>query len=244
MQAIFKREFRAYFKSPIGYIFLGAFIFYASLMFVMINLNAQSTALTGFFSNISLIFVFIIPIITMRLFSEERKSKTDQLLLTAPVKVSGIVLGKFFAAAAVLLISVVATMFFILIMKMYGSPAVGEAVVGYFGLFLIGLLFISIGMFMSSLTESQVVSAVSTLAILFFLWFLANLNMNFSSILQGGWAWLGKVLDWLLDFLSINKRYYDFSIGTLNFVPIFYFVSLTALFNLLTIRMVEKRRWR
>ncbi|MBE7022272.1 MAG: ABC transporter [Ruminococcaceae bacterium] len=244
MTAIYKRELRSYFKNPVGYIFLSAFIFFASLMFVFINLNSQQTSLSGFFSNVSLIFVFVIPVLTMRLFSEERKSKTDQLLLTAPVRVTDIVFGKFLAAATVLLIGVVATMLFIPIMERYGTPDVTESLVGYFGLLLMGLLFVSLGMFMSSITESQVIAAVSTLVIIFFLWFIGGLSLQFSEMLTGWLSWLGKFLDWLLDFISINNRFYDFTLGTLNLVPVFYFVSLTGLFVFLTIRVIERRRWK
>lgn len=243
MKAIYKRELKSYFKSPTGYIFLGIFIFFASLMFVFINLSSQTASMSGFFQNISMIFVFVIPVLTMRTMSEERKSKTDQLLLTAPVKITDIILGKFFAAATVLLIGFIAIMGYILILNLYGTPAVGEIMVGYFGLFLMGLLYVSIGIFMSSLTESQVIAAVSTFGILFFIWFLSLIRLSFTSVLTGGLAWLGSILDWILDFISVNRRFYDFTIGTLNFVPVFYFVSLTALFNFLSVQVVEKRRF-
>lgn len=244
MKAIYKRELKSYFKSPIGYIFLGAFVFFASLMFVFINLSSQTASMSGFFQNISMIFIFVIPILTMRTMSEERKSKTDQLLLTSPVKITDIVLGKFFAAATVLAVAFAAIMCYVLILKLYGSPAVGEIMVGYFGLFLVGLLYIAIGIFMSSLTESQVIAAVSTFGVLFFIWFLGMISLSFSSILTGGFSWLGKILDAFLGFLSVNSRFYDFTVGTLNFVPVFYFVSLTLLFNFLSVQVVEKRRFK
>lgn len=244
MKAIFKRELKAYFRSPIGFVFLAAFFFYASLMFMFMTLNRQTTLMKYFFDNISMIFIFVIPILTMRTFAEERKSKTDQLLLTAPVKVTSIVLGKFLAAACVLLIAVVATMFYMLVLNRYGEPVFSEIFIGYLGLFLMGVFFISIGLFLSSLTQSQVIAAVSTLAIVFFLWFSSSLNFGFSNMLTGAFGWLGVTLDWLVDFLAINNRFADFTLGVLNFVPVFYFVSLTALFLLLTVRVIEKRRWK
>ncbi len=244
MKAIFLRELKSYFRSPIGYIFLGAFIFFASLMFVLMNLLAQTAAMSVFFQNIGMIFVFVIPILTMRTISEERKSKTDQLLLTSPIKIADIVLGKFLAAATVLLIGVLATCGYILILKMYGTPAVGEILVGFLGLFLVGLLYVAVGIFMSSLTESQIIAAVTTFGVLFFIWFLGLINLSFSSVLTGAMSWLGKSLDWILSFISVNQRFYDFTVGTLNFVPVFYFVSLTALFNFLSIQVVEKRRFK
>ena len=244
MIAILKREFRAYFSTPIGYIFLAAFIFFSSLFFVFINMNALQTSMTNYFSNVSLMFVFVIPILTMRLFSEERKSKTDQLLLTAPVRVHEIVLGKYLASVSLLLIGVLITVLFLPIMSFYGTPDVAECLIGYLGIFLLGLFFVALGMFLSAITESQVIAAVSTLAIIFFLWFLGGMNIQFTEILSGAFEWLGKVLDWLLNFISINNRLYDFTLGTLNVVPVFYFLSLAVLFIFLTISVIERRRWK
>ncbi len=244
MTAIYKRELKAYFKTPVGYIFLSAFIFFASLMFMFINMASMQTSMSPFFSNITLIFVFVIPVLTMRLFSEERKSKTDQLLLTAPVRVTDIVFGKFLAAGTVLLIGVAASMLFVPIMELYGTPVIAETLIGYLGLLLMGLFFVSLGMFMSSITESQVIAAVSTLAIIFFLWFLGGLSIQFSEVFSGVMRYVGIALDKLLSFISINQRLYDFTLGTLNIVPVFYFVSLTGLFIFLTIQVIERRRWK
>ena len=244
MKAILKREFKSYFRSPIGFVFLAVFFAYSSLMFVFNNLLTQQTLMKPFFAEISMIFIFVIPILTMRSFAEERKSKTDQLLLTAPVKVTDIVLGKFFAAAGVLLLAVVATMFYVLVLNSYGEPVFSEIFIGYLGLFLMGAFFISLGIFLSSLTQSQVISAVSTLAIIFFLWFTSSLSIKFANMMDGAFHWLGIFLDWLINFLAINNRFADFTLGVLNFVPVFYFVSLTALFLLLTVRVIEKRRWK
>ena len=244
MKAIYNRELRAYFRTPVGYIFLSVFIFFAALMFFFSNLMTGQTNMSAFFANVGLVFVFVIPILTMRLFSEERKSKTDQLLLTAPVRVTDIVLGKFCAAATVLAMGVGATMLFIPIMELYGTPAVAETLIGYVGLFLMGLFFVSLGMFMSSITESQVIAAVSTLAIIFFLWFLGQLDLAFTEIFTGTLSWLGKGLDAFLNFISVNNRLYDFTLGTLSAVPLFYFLSLTFLFVFLTVQVVESRRWK
>lgn len=244
MKAIYKRELKAYFKTPVGYIFLSAFIFFASLMFVLINMQGQNTNMSAFFSNVSLVFVFVIPVLTMRLFSEERKIKTDQLLITAPVRITDIVFGKFLAAASVLAIGVLATMLFVPIMEIYGTPMIPQTVIGYLGIFLMGLFFVALGMFMSSVTESQVIAAVSTLAIIFFLWVFGGLSFRFSEILTGAFGFLGKALDWLMNFISIQNRLYDFTLGTLNVVPVFYFVSLAGLFIFLTIQVIERRRWK
>lgn len=248
MQAIYKRELRAYFKSPLGYIFLFAYFFVASAMFVAINLFlTQRTTMTAFFSYVSLVFIFTIPVLTMRLFAEERKSKTDQLLLTSPVRIIDIVLGKFLAASTVLLIGVAASTVYIPVMELYGTPAVAECLIGYLGLFLMGLFFVAFGMFMSSLTESPVIAAISTSVVILFLWLLGLMglaDLQLVRVMPLSLTWLGAALDWLLNFVSITSRLTDFTIGTLNVVPVFYFVSLTALFLFLTVRIIERRRWK
>lgn len=244
MGAIFKREFKMYFKSPIGYIFLGFFVLLASLLFVIMTLGYKTTSLSNFFDFIGVIFIPLIPILTMRLFSEERKLKTDQLLMTSPVKVSEIVLGKFFAATCVLLIACVGIGLYLFILTLYGSPAISEIVIGYFGLFLMGMLFVSIGMYMSSLTESQVIAAISTLAVLIMVWLIAMFNIDFSGIFKGNFASLEKLLNWFVKFLSVTAKFDNFKRGIFNVVPVFYFISLTALFNVLTITNIDKRRWR
>jgi ABC-2 type transport system permease protein len=244
MGAIFKREFRAYFKSPIGYIFLGFFVLLASLIFVMMTLSFKTTTLSYFFDYIGIVFIPLIPILTMRMFSEERKTKTDQLLLTAPVKVSEIVFGKFFAAVCVLLIACAGVSFYISILKLYGSPAVSENIIGYFGLFLMGMLFVSFGMYMSSLTESQVIAAISTLAVLIVVWLVAIFPVDFTGLFKGSLTGTEKFMNRAVNFIAATKRFDDFKRGIFNVVPVFYYISLTALFNVLTIRNIDKRRWR
>ncbi|MBR7163571.1 MAG: ABC transporter permease subunit [Clostridia bacterium] len=244
MKAIYKRELRAYFKTPLGYIFLFAYLLITSAVFTLCNLLTQQTSMVFFFSYVNLVFIFVIPVLTMRLFAEERKNKTDQLLLTAPVRIVDIVLGKFLAASTVLLIGVAATTLYIPIMELYGTPAIAESMIGYLGLFLTGLLFIALGMFMSSITESQVIAAISTSVIILFLWLLGDVNIQFTEVLTGALAWLGSALDWLMNFISITNRLYDFALGTLNLVPVFYFVSLAGLFLFLTVQVIERRRWK
>lgn len=244
MKAIYKRELKAYFNTPLGYIFLFAYLLITSAVFALCNLLTQQTSMVSFFSYVNLVFIFVIPVLTMRLFSEERKSKTDQLLLTAPVRITDIVLGKFFAASTVLLIGVGITTLYIPIMELYGTPVVAESLIGYLGLFLMGLFFVALGMFMSSITESQVIAAISTSAVILFLWLLGGVNIQFTEVLTGAMAWLGKALDWFLNFISITNRLYDFTLGTLNLVPVFYFVSLAGLFVFLTVLVIERRRWK
>lgn len=244
MKAIFKREINAYFKSPVGYVFVGLYLAFSALMFMMNNVLFGTSYMTGYFSYMCYIFIVIVPVLTMKMFSEERKLKTDQLLLTAPVKVFDIVLGKFLSAFLVLAISVGITLLYFVFLKFYGNPAVIQSLIGYLGILLYGAMLISIGMFISTLTQNQIISAISTLAILGVLSFIEGFTLDFTGFFNGNLLFIGKFLNGAVDFLAINVRFYDFAKGILNFVPLVYFLSITALFILLTARVIERRRWR
>lgn len=244
MKAIFKRELESYFKSPLGYLFLGLFLAFSSLVFLSSNVVMGTAIMTNYFQSVCYIFVVAVPLLTMKMFSEERKLKTDQLLLTAPVKVTEIVLGKFLSGLAVLGIGVAITLLYLLFVNIYGSPVVAQSLVGYVGIMLYGGMLIAMGMFISALTQSQVIAAVSTLALVGVLSFIGMLSVDFSSLFNGAFAFVGKFLNGAQNFLDINARFADFAAGTLNIVPLFYFVSITALFILLTVSVIERRRWR
>ncbi len=244
MKAIFKREFNAYFKSPLGYIFIGLFVSFASLMFMANTVSFGTSDMTNYFGYICYIFIVAVPLLTMKMFSEERKLKTDQLWLTAPVKVSQVVLGKFLSALAVLGVAVGITLIFLIFLGLYGNPAVIQSLVGYVGIILYGAMLIAMGMLISSLTQNQVISAVLTLALVGLLSFIESMGFDFTGLFDGTFAFLGTALNGLVEFLNINGRFVDFAKGTLNFVPIIYFVSITALFVMLTVCVIERRRWR
>lgn len=244
MKAIFKREFESYFKSPLGYIFLALFLAFSALVFFSTNISYGTTIMTNYFMSICYIFVVVVPLLTMKLFSEERKMKTDQLLLTSPVKVIEIVMGKFLSGIAVLGIAVGSTLLYLLFMRLYGNPAVMQSLVGYFGIMLYGAMLTAMGMFISSLTQSQVVSAIATLALVGLLTFVGGIRVDFTTLFTGVFSFLGTFLNGALEFIDINTRFSDFASGTLNIVPLVYFLSITALFILLTVRVIERRRWR
>lgn len=162
MLAIYKRELRSYFNTPIGYIFVGAFLGISGVFFALFNLFGQSPDFKGTLSNITFVFLLTVPILTMRLLSEERNKKTDQLLLTSPLSLSGIVMGKYFAAVTVFLLSLLVTALYPLAMSMYGTLAGWEIFGSYVGFFLMGCSFIAVGLFISSLTENQLIAAIIT----------------------------------------------------------------------------------
>lgn len=233
MGAIFKREIRSYFLSPLGYIFMGAFILISGILFVLTNILQQSSNYNNVLGSLIYLFMLLVPILTMRLLSEERKSKTDQLLLTSPVSILSIVLGKFFAAAVVFLATLVVTFVFPAVLFAYGTPSLAKIVGGYVGFFFMGCCFISIGLFISSLTENQVTAAVVTYAVLLVVWILDSVvtSINNQAIV--------KIIQWL----SLINRYQNFSLGIFSFSPIIYYISFSGVFIFLTMRAIEKRRW-
>ena len=169
MKAIFKKEFRSYFLSPIGYVFVAIFFFVASLFFVINNIFGGYGDINAVFSSMTMIFLFLTPVITMRSMAEEKNSKTDQLLLTAPVSVVSIVTGKLLAAMSVLAIAMATTVIYPIILLNFTTPAWGKFFGNYVGFFLMGTAFVSIGIYISALTENQIIAAVSTFGVLFLL---------------------------------------------------------------------------
>ncbi|MEG1686245.1 MAG: ABC transporter permease subunit [Angelakisella sp.] len=232
MLAIIKREMRSYFSSPIGYVYIAVFFFFAGFYFFGTAVAGNSTDLSYVFSALFSICVFLIPILTMRLLSEDRKNKTDQLLLTSPVSLFSLVMGKYLSAAAVFLIGTAQTLVFALVIELF-STANWAMVFGHFiGISLLGLALIAIGMFISSVTENQVIAAVGGFAAGLALMMVDGL----ASMTTG---WVSK----LIVALSFNGHYLKFTQGLLDFADIIFFVSVAAVFIFFTIRVFERRRW-
>ena len=232
MKAIFKREMLAYFTSPIGFIFVGVFMALSGIFFGMYMFVGHIADINGILPMCQMVLVLIMPIITMRLLSEERANKTDQLLLTAPVKISSIVLGKFFAAYAIFLIAVATTLFYAVIAAIFGSIVFGEVILTYIAYLLLGALLIAIGLFISSLTESQIVAAVATYGVVLLLFFSSAITTN------------NHMIDAVLKYLNISVWANDFYRGVLAPKGAVYYLSFTVLFLILTVRSVESRRWK
>ena len=172
MSAIFKRDLRAYFKSPLGYVYLAAFLLVLNIYFYIMNVYSGSCDLQSIFSFIVTMCVFLIPILTMRTFSEDYKQKTDQLLFTAPVRLSGIVMGKFFAALVVFLIGVCITLVYVVIVSTWGVLEFATVLGNYVAICATAMAFISIGVFISSLTQNQLVACITTVAVFLGLYLL------------------------------------------------------------------------
>jgi len=166
MSAIFKKEMRAYFTSMTGYIFLGFFIMITAIFYTLYCVMSLSGEYTAVLSSGILIFLLLVPTITMRLVAEETRQKTDQLLYTSPVTVRDIVLGKYFAAIVLLFIGLLITALFPYMLSKYGEVPAAEIFGAFIAFYLIGICFIAVGLFISSLTENQIISAVATFGVL------------------------------------------------------------------------------
>lgn len=233
MSAIFRRELGAFFTSGIAYVFLAVFYLLAGLFFYMYTLSSSTTDMSGMFSMLFAVIIFLIPILTMKSFSEEKKQKTEQGLLTAPVGLGGIVLGKYFATILMYIFGVSIVLIYALIISYFGSVDCGILFSNYLALILLGAAFIAIGMFISSLTENQVVAAVGGICSLLFLC-LVDILTNYISI------------DFITDFLnsiSFYNKYYEFTCGIFNLSSVLFYISTAVIFNFLTVRVFEKRRW-
>lgn len=235
MKAIIKREIRTYFTSVIGWIFLAAFLFVFNLYFWAYNLNMAYAYISYALSGSAIIFLLIIPILTMRSMAEDRKTKTDQLLYTAPLSVPRIVFGKFLAMVAVFSIAIGIVCICPLIMNTFGSVPFGESYTAILGVWLYGLLAISIGLFLSAVTESQVIAAVLSFAVLFLGYMMDGI---ISSITTSE-----NVLTKILGCLAIARPLDNFNTGVMDITGIVYYVTGTALFLFLTCQVVQKFRW-
>ena len=233
MKAIFKKEFRNYFMSPIGYIFVAVFTFLASMFFSSGILMSQKADITIMFSDINLIYLFLAALLTMRLLSEEKNKKTDQLLLSSPVSVTEIVLGKYLAAMAVFGVTILISLVYPAIMFKFGNPSLSEVIGSYIGFILLWGAFISVGVFISSLTESAVISAILTLVINILILYMGN----FASLIQV--QWIANLFN-KLAFINATESFAQQQFSIPNIV---YFLSIIAIFLFLSVRSLEKRRW-
>lgn len=233
MIAIFKKEMSSYFNSIVGYIFIAVLYLFSGIFFWATSLFSDSASLNGVFANLLMITVFLMPILTMRLISEEKRAKTDQALFTAPISSWSIVLGKYFSALAVYTVGIGITLVYGIIIAYYTVPNWIEIIGNFVGLFLMGAALIAVGIFLSSLTESQVVSAISSYAVSLLILLMDGLAGFFTD----------KTLHEIISYLSFSKHYKSFTLGLINIADIVFFLSVCLLFLFLTTRVLEKKRW-
>lgn len=233
MGAIFRRELRGYFTSPVGYIFLGVFYAVSGFFFYSSSISAGSTDLSQLFIMLYFALLLLVPILTMRSFSEEKKQKTEQCILTAPVSLFGIVLGKFLGAFVVYLIGISCTAVYAVVVSFFATPDWNVVLGNILGLVLLGASFIALGILVSSLTENQMVSAIVSMVLILALYIL-QVVANYVSV-----EWISK----FLSSVAFSYRYQTFTSGILDLSNVLFFVSAVVIFMFLTVRVLEKRRW-
>lgn len=233
MLTIMRREFNSYFSSPIGFIYLAVFYILSGFFFFSSTLLYNTTDMSSLFSSLYTIIMFLIPILTMRLLSEEKKQKTDQLLITSPVSLFSLIMGKYLSALLVFSTGIAVTILYAIVLASF-TPIEWAVFLGHLiGLFLLGMALIAIGMFLSAITESQVIAAVSGFAVMLVLMMIDPLAEYFKT----------PIISSALSGLSFNSRYNSFTLGIIDFSNVLFFLSVAAVFIFFTIRVFEKRRW-
>ena len=224
MSAIYKRELNAYFTSPIAYVVYAVAALFGGMFFMGTVLTPDTTDMT---------YVFLNMILTMRLFSEEKNKKTEQGLLTAPVNLFQIVMGKYLAAVTVYAIMLVLFVIYGIIISFFAAPSWITIISNIIGLLLFGMALISIGTFVSSLTESQIVAAIISIGVGLLISYMDSLassvNVDF--------------IKTILSAISFTTPYQNFAVGIIKLSDVVFFLSVPVLFNFLTVRVLERRRW-
>ncbi|MCL1855748.1 MAG: ABC transporter permease subunit [Clostridia bacterium] len=233
MRAVLKREFKAYFFSPLGYVVIAVMYFFTAYYFFTYNLYGNTTDTSTLFSMLFSAAMFLAPVLTMRLLSEERRAGTERTLLTAPVSRRSIVLGKYAAALLVYLFAISGTLVMALVLQCYSQPDWPVVFGNFIGLFVLGASLIAICLFVSAFTESQVIAAVGGFGVSLFL------------ILADALAYVvqSRVLRLWLMRLSFSDRYRGFTMGVVDVSDLCFFVSVAGLFLALTVVALERRRW-
>jgi len=232
MRAIFKREMQGYFYTPVGYVFLGVFLTVSSVLFYLSIMSQRSGDLPAFIGQMSYLWMLLSPVLTMRLLAEERQKKTDQLLMTSPVSLPGIVLGKYLAAVAVLMAAAVLTLLYVLIVGIYGRIYPAELAVNYLGFILQGCAFVALDLFLSGCAATPVTAAVLAFGANFLLWILDLLETAVRV------NWISEVLR----FMSLYSRNESFLMGQLSIAGIIYDLSFIAVFLALTVFRLDRKR--
>ena len=249
--AIARKELRSYFTSPIGYIAVGVFAllygyFYVAMLDYFVRQSMQAGQFGGpqtmnvnqmmirpLLQNVTILLLFVMPMITMRAYAEEKRSGTIELLLTSPLSDAEIILGKFLGALLLWCVMLAVSLLHLALLYAYGRPEWKPIVTAYLGLVLMGGCFISVGLFISSLTKNQIVAAVVTFAVFLFLWIITWIG-SFS----------GPTVDKATQYLSIVDQFDDFAKGVIDTSHLIYYVSFIGFGLFLTAKSVDSERWR
>jgi len=271
MIAVYKRELRSYLTSMIGYLFIFFILLLTGIYFSAYQLGAAYPRFEYTLSALTFVFLISVPILTMRVLAEERKQKTDQLLLTAPVSIEKIVFGKYFALVTIFAIPMLIMCLYPLLMTKFGTVSLGAAYTAILGFFLLGCANLAIGVFISSLTESQVIAAVLTFVILFAFYMMNGISSFFSEgalstcvtfgllILAAAICVVGEIalvivyvvnssffsggIQKILDIFNLSSHFDNFANAIFDVKGVLYFVSVIAVCLFLTVQSIAKRRW-
>ena len=224
MWAVLKKEFKTYFLSPIGYVFIGLFLAMFSILFYITTIyQGMTTFQYVFYYSAMYTVVFIVPLLTMRMFAEERKNGTEQLLITSPRSMIAITLGKFLAAVLVIVITELLTLIYLGILCYFKIPDLGVVAVSMLGFLLLTMAYISFGMLVSSLTENQIIAAIVTIAAFVLTWLAPNLSLSLISI-------------------SLIEQFYPFVTGVIPIAETINLLSMTVMFVVITMIIMKRRK--
>ena len=223
MLSVIKKEFKTYFCSPVGYVFIGLFLIMFSIFFYVDVFNYQSTNFEYIFYSGATILTFIVPILTMRTIAEERKTGTEQLLLTSPISITKVVLGKFIAATLIVIITEACTALYFGILCYFGKPHITTALVTLLGFLLLAMSYISFGILASSITENQIIAGVITIGFFILTWFLPQFSSIFTNF-------------------SLINMFSKFPQGQINIADTVMFITFTIMCLLLTIIFMQRRK--
>jgi ABC-2 type transport system permease protein len=251
--AIARKELKGYFSSPIGYALVGlwAFLFgwfYINILAYFIRQSMQMAAMGGqataninqdmirpLLYNVTILVLFMMPGVTMRTYSEEKRSGTIELLLTSPVTDFQIIMGKFLGAMALYGVMLLVTLIHVGLLFVYGNPEWKPIVVAYLGLVLLGACFISLGLFISSLTKNQVIAFMATFSVFLFLWVISWISTS---------SWASPAVSSVASYLSIVDHFDDFGKGVIDTTHVVYYLSFITFGLFLTAKSVDSERWR
>ncbi len=228
------KEFRSHLTSPMAYVVVGIFLLLTGFFFTnyLTSTSLADTSIRGFVEPGAVLLLLFAAVLTMRLMAEEKKLGTWELLLTAPVRDTEVVLGKFLGTLGILAAMLVLTMYYPLLLLIFGDPDIGPIITSYIGLFLLGSAALAIGLFASSLTANQIVAAVVSGAILFALWFVGMAA-----------SYVSPAIGRLISYVSLSTYFPSFIVGVIDTRAVVFYLSVTALFLFLTIRSLETGRW-
>lgn len=234
MKAVFKREFKSYFHSMLGYLFIGLFIYFCASNFIDGPILTQYADPFYTFRAANMLFVFLVPILTMRTFAEERSKKTDQLLLCSPVSITKIVLGKYLGSLAIFGIALLISLVFPITLSFFAEVSPREVLASYIGIILLWSAAISIGMFISSITENQIIALIISMGFFLIVYLIDTFATSFLN---------NAIILKIVSLISILERFDEMQTGIIDVGSVIYYLCINFIFIFLTVRVIDRRRY-